>query len=189
MHTSSIPVARKPFWRRQQFWRVALPVATGLAVLIAGLVVYQQVYGSNGVSNAKNGWGVSYPPPAKPKTVKLDPQIRGIVRRFIDTAVARRNLDVAYAISGPAIRQGMTRAQFGTGRIPVVPYPVTAKTKITMKLDYSFATKARLQAFVVTPDRKVKSPHTFFVDLVKHGNTWLVNSWVPRWTPPIPTPG
>jgi hypothetical protein len=43
---------------------------------------------------------------------------------------------------------------------------------------------------VVTPDKpnltRQQETNTFFVMLVKKNGHWLVNNWVPRWTPPIP---
>jgi hypothetical protein len=181
--------SQKPVWRRRQFWRVALPIAAALSVLIAGLLTYNSIYGSNGSPNAKAGWGVTYPAPAKPKTVKLDASIGSLITRFVKTAVARKNLEAAYAISGPQIRQGMTVAQFSKGAIAVPPFAVDARTTVHVDhVVYSYANRAQLQVSLGTPGRKVSnSPHTFFADLVKQGGGWVVNTWVPRWTPPIPT--
>jgi len=188
LHTGTISTGRKPFYRREKFWRVTLPITAAVCVVVAGLLVYNAIYGSNGSPNAKNGWGVTYPVPVKPKTVKLDPAVRPLIRQFVLTAVARRNVASAYALSGPEIRQGQTRAEFAKGNIAVVPYPITKRSKIRIiKIDYSYAQRARLQVFLVTPDMKVHSPHTFFADLIKSHGRWYVNTWVPRWTPPIPT--
>jgi hypothetical protein len=185
----TVHLSQRPLWRRQQFWRVALPVFAVFAVIAAALIVYQEVYGSNGSPNAKNGWGVTYPTPKKPPTVKLDASIRPLVDKFVDTAVARTDLATAYTISGPAIRQGDTLKKFLTGNIAVIPFDVDAKTTINvMKIDYSYQNRAELQVFINTPGRKVtNSPHTFVVNLLKQDGRWLVNGWVPLWTPPIPT--
>lgn len=180
-HTS---VARQPFWRRQQFWRVALPVAAALAVIGALLVILQVSVGSNGSPNAVTGWGVTYPAPKPPKTVKLDPKAQRTATRFIRTAVARKNLDVAYRISGPGVREGMTLKQFLTGAIAVVPYKITSKTSASMKIDKSYATRAQLEMYLVTPGERGRD---FFVDMVKKNGKWFVDGWVPRGTPPIPT--
>lgn len=189
MQSGTLAPRRPPFWRRQQFWRVGLPIAALAAAVIAGLVVYNAIYGSNGAPNAKQGWGVTYPTAKNPPTVKLDASVKALVRRFIATAVARKNLDIAYAMSGPEIRQGLTRTEFAKGNIAVVPFTINDKTKITLKVIKSYATSAQLQAFIVTPgssDNK-NSPHTFYADLIKQNGHWYVNAWVPRWTPPIPT--
>lgn len=187
MQLGTLTAARKPFWRRQQFWRVTLPSLAALAAAVSGLLVYNSIYRSNGISNAKNGWGVTYPVPTKLKTVKLDPAVRLLVQRFVHTAVARRSLAAAYALSGPEIRQGMTVRQFLSGNIAVVPYTIRDNTKITIRVDSSHVHQAQLEVFLVTPGVKEHSPHTFYADVLERGGRWYVNSWVPRWTPPIPT--
>lgn len=190
--SAQLTTAARPPWRRAEFWKVAVPILGVLVALVLGLVAYQLAYGSNGQPNSLTGWGVTYPTPTKPPHVPLNQSVRGIVDKFVFTAVARKNLDVAYRISGPQIRQGQTLKQFLQGNIAVVPFDVDAKTKVKiLKVDYSYATQARLEVFLATPGRRVtNSPHSFYANLVKQGNKWYVNDWVPRWTPPIPvTPG
>jgi hypothetical protein len=180
------PLAARPPWRRPEFWKVAAPVLGVFVALVLGLVAYQMAYGSNGQPNSVTGWGVTYPTPTKPPHVPLNQSVRGIVHRFVFTAVARKNLDVAYAISGPQIRQGQTLKQFLQGNIAVVPFDVDSKTKVKiLKVDYSYATQARLEVFLATPGRRVtNSPHSFYANLVKQGNKRYINDWVPRWTSP-----
>jgi phage tail tape-measure protein len=177
-------VATTPFWRREQVWRVVLPVAAAAAVVAALLIVLDYSYGSNGVPNAAAGWGTTYATPKPPKTVKLEHQAQVIATKFVRTAVARKNLDVAYQISGPHVREGMTLKQFMTGAIPVVPYKVTSKTTASMKIDKSYATTAQVELYLATPGHRGRD---FYVDLVKKNGKWFVDGWVPRGTPPIPT--
>ena len=49
------------------------------------------------------------------KNMKVPAEVRAVAQRFIKTAVARRNLDSAYDIVGPSIKQGMTRAEWNSG--------------------------------------------------------------------------
>lgn len=187
VHPNTLGATRKPFWRRHQFWRVTLPVLAIAGGVIAGILVYNAFVGSNGTPRAQ-GWGVTYPTPKTPKTVKLDPTVRTVVKQFIATAVARKNLRAAYSMAGPQVRQGMSLEEWLKGEIAVVPFPVDAKTKADITVENSYANSAKLQILLVTPGREVKtSPHTFFADMIKKNGKWLVNSWVPRWTPPIPT--
>jgi hypothetical protein len=182
----SVRVGRQPWWRRRRFWRGAAPLIAVAGAIAAGIVALNATVGSSGSPNAPQGWGVRYPTPKAPTTVALDPRVRPLVQRFIQTAVARRNLAAAYWMAGPQVRQGMTLRQWLKGEIPVVPYPIDPTTDVQVAVDYSYARRARLEVFLVTPDRNVNSPHTFFVDLIKRHGTWYVNGWVPRWTPPIP---
>jgi len=184
LHADHVSAYRAPFWRRSGFWRVALPVLAGLSVIVAALVVLQVTVGSNGSPNAVTGWGVTYPAAKPPKTVKLDPEAQRVATKFVKTAVARKNLDVAYRLAGPHVREGMTLKQFLTGNIAVVPYKITKKTSASMKIDKSYATSAQLELYLVTPGHPGRD---FFVDMVKKNGKWYVDGWVPRGTPPIPT--
>jgi hypothetical protein len=184
LRADHVSVSRTPFWRRESFWRIALPITAALVVIGAVLVILQLSFGSNGTPNAAAGWGVTYAPPKPPKTVKFDPAAQRVATKFVNTAVARKNLDVAYRLSGPGVREGMTLKQFMTGNIAVVPYPVTSKTSANMKIDKSYATSAQVELYLTTPGYDGRD---FFVDLVKKNGKWLVDGWVPRGTPPIPT--
>jgi hypothetical protein len=100
--------------------------------------------------------------------------------RFVATAVQRQQLDEAWELAGPQIRQGMTRAEWRTGNIPVVPYPVDAAR---WKLDYTYADEVGLQVYVL-PRRGVQMrPMVFNMSLTAVGTgdarRWLVDSWTP----------
>ncbi len=163
---------------------MVLPVAAAVAVVAAVLIILQFANGSNGVPNAAAGWGTTYATPKPPKTVKLDQKAQTIATKFVRTAVARKNLEAAYQISGPHVREGMTLKEFLSGNIAVVPYKITSKTSAHMKIDHSYANKAVLELFLVTPGRAGRD---FYVDMIKVDGKWFVDGWVPRGTPPIPT--
>ena len=189
VHASQAHPSRKPLWRRQSFWKITLPVIAALAAIGAGLVVYNSYFGSGGLTVNNNGVLPKEPP--TPKTVKLDKTVHGLVLHFVKTAVARKDLAESYRLIGPDLREGITLKQWEAGNITVVPYPVDAKTTLAWeKPDYSYATSARVQVHVVTPDKpnqtRAQPTNTFFVSLVKKNGHWLVDNWVPRWTPPIP---
>jgi hypothetical protein len=174
-------VARKPPWRRQQFWRTALPILALACAAVAGVLVYNAFVGTGGV--AEKSFGTTYPVPPKPKTVKFTAAERAVARTFIQTAVARKNLEKAYAISGPGVREGMTLKQFKTGNIAVVPYLVNDGTSARMAIDQSYATSAQIEVFLDTAGQRGR---IFFMDLIKKGGKWYVNAWSPRGSPRIP---
>jgi hypothetical protein len=175
-------MARKPPWKRQQFWRAVLPVLAVACAVVAGLLVYNAFVGSNGVKD--KSFGVTYPEPVKPKTVKFSDAERAVAKKFVLTAVARKNLDQAYAISGPGVRQGMTLKEFMKGTIPVVPYLVNDKTTARLAIGQSYADSAQIQVFMDTPHQRGR---IFFMDLIKTKNgKWLVNAWSPRGSVRIP---
>jgi hypothetical protein len=134
--------------------------------------------------------------PRTPKTVKFTSHeaqdVHGLIRRFVQTAVAHRHLAESYRLLGAGpLRQNITAKQWANGQVTVAPYPVDGKTTIVFeKPESSYAKKVRLQVHVITPDRPTEIAHTgtdtFFVDAVKVHGRWLISNWVPRWTPRIP---
>jgi hypothetical protein len=183
MRADHASIAQRPLWRRQQFWRIVLPTVAVGAAIVAGLLVYNAFVGSSGITEAKH-WYVTYPTPPTPKTVKLSPATTAVARTFVQTAVARKNLAAAYAISGPGIREGMSLTKFKTGNIPVVPYLVTAETGARIAVDESYKTSALLEVYMSTPHQRDR---LFFMSLIKRKGAWFVDSWVPRASISIPS--
>jgi hypothetical protein len=56
-----------------------------------------------------------------PATVRLTPGATIVARRFIESAVARKNLAESYSIVTNEIRQGQSLKSWKTGNIAVVP--------------------------------------------------------------------
>ena len=176
-------IAKTPLWRRRQFWHVALPALAVLSVIASGLIVYDSLDGSNGISVAGKHFGVTYPDPPKPKHVKLEPGAEKVTTRFLQTAVARKNLRDAWAIAGPHIRAGLTLKQWLSGTIPVVPFKVDARTSARMAIDYSYKNRAQLEVYVKNPREKGM---VFFAEVIKRNGNWIVDGWVPRVPVSIP---
>lgn len=180
-HAHEPSIARKPIWRRQQFWRAVLPIAALIAAAVAGLLVYDAFVGSSGPK--LGSFGTTYATPPKPKTVKFSAEERAVAKKFLQTAVTRKHLDQAYAISGPGVREGMSLKQFMRGDIAVVPYLVNSGTVARMAIDQSYATSAQIEVFL---DTKGQRGRIFFMDLIKRHGQWYVNAWSPRGSPRIP---
>ncbi len=162
-----------------------LPGVAG-AVLVAGVVallVALNVGGSRGTATQKPVANApattAKPAPAKSK-VPLEPEARRVAGRFILSAVVRRNLADSYAITGPALRQGLTLKQWQTGNIPVVPYPTPELKPVHMSVTLSTKNEASIRVFldpkVTTADVK---PQIFIMQLQKSQGSWLVTAWVP----------
>ena len=125
-----------------------------------------------------------------PKAIRLEPEAKKVAGRFIQTAVARKNLEEGYALSGPAIRQGQTLKEWMTGNIAVIPYPVDAIDIAPMKVDYSYPREAQIEVALLPTDKAEKEgtkPQLFIAGLIKNKQgKWMVNAWVPRSSPPVP---
>jgi hypothetical protein len=176
-------------YRRNRLWWIVLAISIVAAILAASLVfVFTR-------SSAPQSIPLE-PDPPTPKTVKLSRSglndIHRLVRQFVYTAVAHKNLAEAYRLLGPGpVRQAFTMKQWVGGMVTVAPYPVDAKTTIGFKKpEWTYAKSVRLQVQIVTPDKpnqvKLMGTDFFYVEAHKVLGRWLVSDWVPRWTPPIP---
>jgi hypothetical protein len=160
-----------------------------IAILLAGVIAFVVTHYTNTAKSTQAPLNTAVPPKdvsKNPKTIKLDPQARAVAKKFIETAVARKNLRAAYALAGPQIKQGQSLKSWLTGDIAVIPYPVSDLDFAPMKIDYSYPNEALIEvALLPKKGSKVKSA-LFMMDLKKIRGKWLVDSWVPRGTPPVP---
>jgi len=117
-----------------------------------------------------------------PKAVKLKLHDRamalGVASKFIFTAVARKNIDRSWTLVAPEFRAGLTRRQWDTGNIPVVPYPVG---QARWKLEYSDVEGVGFQMGLFPPKGVHQRPQVFLIGLhqLKSGTEgqWVVDSW------------
>jgi len=129
---------------------------------------------------------------AKVKTFEqLDPQVRSTVRTFLATAVERRHLDQAWKVIGPSFKAGYTRKQWRTAKeLPIIPYPIDSVDKVNYYLDYASTKEILMEVGVAAPERAKMRATTFQLGLIPvgagSGRHWVVNYWMPRWTPPLP---
>jgi hypothetical protein len=185
MSADTIFEHREPI--RKPGWRKALPWV--LVVLVVGVVIAIVAikYSNTGHSTATPLTNKPAVDDSKvPPTVKLTPGATTVARRFIESAVARKNLGESYSIVTEEIRQGQSLKSWKTGNIAVVPYPVVDVKYAPMKIDFSYPAEAQIEvALLPKTGTKVKG-QLFIMDIVKRGGKWLVNSWVPRSSPPVP---
>jgi hypothetical protein len=130
---------------------------------------------------------------AQIKTYKeLDPQVRATIRTFLASAVARRHLDKSWPVIAPSMKQGYTQQSWSHAKaLPIVPYPIENVDSTQFYLDYASTKEILLEVGVSAPAAKKMRPVAFQLGLVPRGKGadrhWLVNYWMPRWTPPIPS--
>jgi hypothetical protein len=176
----------------------------GLAVLAAGalVIVLKFAGGSDNTSSAPDkGFHPTLPKPthplvnAKGVTVKtywqLDPQVRSTIKTFIATAVRREHLDKAWSTVAPSLRKGYTFDSWRhANSLPVVPYPHADIKGLQFYLDYASNKEILAEVGVAAPEKYKLRPTTFQIGLVPVGDgakkQWLVDYWMPRWTPPLP---
>ncbi len=164
----------------------------GISVFAIGAVVFAVVFLRNTGHPLPDKLSNQAASVVKPEsTVPLDPAIAPLMRKFIATAVARKNLAQAYEIVGPDLRGNLTKAQFSKGDIPVIPYPTADVQHVQYTIDYSHPTQVGLE---VGLNPKAGNPGTrrltFYIAFKKLGTGkaahWVVNYWSPRYHPPVP---
>lgn len=117
-----------------------------------------------------------------------------VAQRFVTSAVLRTGVAESWELAHSDLRQGLTRREWTTGDIPVVPYPVdTAR----WRLGYSYVDRVGLEVYVFPrPGERVRAM-VFDMELKSQrsgdGRRWRVASWAPRASgqgqpPPPPSP-
>jgi hypothetical protein len=128
----------------------------------------------------------------QPKPAKVDPEARRVAGRFILTAVARKNLDQSYGLVHPDLLQGMSKAQWRKGDIPVVYFPTADLDFASFKVDHSFQNEIMLEVLLVPPAKENLQPASFYIGLKRVGGDdgpWKVFYWAPSYRPAVPDPG
>jgi hypothetical protein len=133
----------------------------------------------------------------EPKRAPVDPKAQKVAHDFIVTAVARKNLDKAWAITHPELRSGMTLKEWETGNIPVTPITNMNKfdtSRIAFRVKESFTNEVLLEVLLLPKaGAKGVAPQSFFIGLKANGagknRHWLVNYWMTSYTPPVRSGG
>jgi len=144
----------------------------GIAVLVAGVAAYTATrFVSTGSGSAAASTSTQSVPP--------DPQALAVAKKFVATAVARKNLAEAWNLAAPVMRQNLTLAQWKTGTIPVQPYPV-AKAAVQYTVASSHPDSASYRVTFTTPPGSPTAAGDFMIGLDHSSGKWLVSSWSPR---------
>jgi hypothetical protein len=163
------------------------------AVLLAGLAAILATVVFKGTGNAFPDKFSNKPAQVSPpeKRTPVSAAEIALSRRFIETAVARKDLDTAYSFVHPDLRGGLTRAQWDRGNIPVLYYQADNAKTVGFKVDYSYQSQALFEVNLhARPGTETRPSLLFFVGLKREGGKstgrWLVNYFEPNWRPPIP---
>jgi hypothetical protein len=169
-------------FRRRVVW-------LGVVVLIGAAVAFVGFHFTNTGHPLRQSFRPGKPQ-IVPKNPKPDPftaaerrQVEAVTTRFIESAVYRQNVGESFALTTSGLRQGLTRAAWASGSIPIVPFPAAAVQTVRWRVDYSYAHEVGLKvAFYPKPasgvDRQV-----FDIGLQQKGppgtSRWLVSYWAP----------
>lgn len=118
--------------------------------------------------------------------VRLSPADRhAVIRavdRFVETAVARRDLAAAYDLTTPTLRGQMSRREWAKGDIPVLAYPVYQHG---VRIAATYRNDVSVQLFLKARRRSIE-PLGVDMELKAVGKgakrRWLVDYYLPRQT-------
>src|SRR5688572_16824526 len=99
--------------------------------------------------------------------------------RFVEDAMGRRDLASAYRLSSPALRGGLTLAQWTAGEVPVYPYTARPGSSKGWELKFREGDLAALEVFLYPGPGETTGPITVSVDVRKVGGRWLVEGLAP----------
>ncbi|MGZ8687796.1 MAG: hypothetical protein ACXWZP_05145 [Gaiellaceae bacterium] len=164
--------------RRRLMWIV---VAGGFAASLAFTAVFFWNTAEN-IETFSGGKADIYVAPKPHKLTKVErAALVSVAQRFVESAVARDRPERAFEIVGPDLRGSLSRKQWATGEIPVVPYPVASAR---WKVEYSNAEAVGLLVMVFPPKGARERPTVFSMSMVPvrlgADSRWLVNGWVPK---------
>jgi hypothetical protein len=165
-------------------------------VFAAGVIAFVSAYVLRGSAGAHAPLSTQAAQ-TTPKQVKVPPSKEAlkIARKFVETAPLRKNLDQAYNLVGPALKEGMTRKQWDTGNIPVIDYPAGNAKTSGFQVDWSYKTEMMLEVTLVArkgAGKQIRPSLGFYLGLDRQGGKpngkWQVTTWMTTWHPPQPQP-
>lgn len=164
--------------RRRLMWIV---VGGGFVASLAVTAVFFWNTAEN-IETFSGGKADIYVAPEPHKLTKAERiALVSVAQRFVESAVARDHPERAFEIVGPALGGGLSKKQWATGEIPVVPYPVDSAR---WKVEYANAEGVGLLVMVFPEKGAQVRPTVFSMNMTPlrfgEDSRWLVNGWVPR---------
>jgi hypothetical protein len=166
-------------WRRRLAWftvvviLVAGAIAAGLAAGIKWNVTYKAQGPSNIPAHIDNN-------SSKPVRLKHGDERRmlAVASRFVDSAVARKEVDRSWDLASPELRAGFTRKGWDGGNLPVPPYPVG---QAKFRLEYEDTEGVGLSVSLSPAKGSRDAPGDYLIGLHPLGSGkrrhWVVDSW------------
>lgn len=163
-------------WRRRIIWlTVTAAISTG-AVVIGFTWSNTAPYESTAPTGPLK---LTYSPPKAVRLRLHDKALAlAVVSRFIDTAVARKNVDRSWGLVAPELRAGVTRKEWDTGSMPFSPYPVAGAR---WRLLYSDVQGIGFSVALFPAKGSHQSAQVFMIGLhpveSRSHRRWLVDTW------------
>jgi len=99
---------------------------------------------------------------------------------FISGAVLRNDLSGTFGLTTEKLRGGLTRDQWMSGSIPIVPYSKDDFGKAGIQIVRA-RERSIMLLVLITPKKGSSAPQQdYYLELVPSGGRWLVNYWAPK---------
>jgi hypothetical protein len=106
-------------------------------------------------------------------------------RQFVETAVARVHVERSFGLVTPALRQGMSCAEWMTGTIPVQPFLEMIPTQSRYRVVQRSHGQRIVLVHLVSRSRDWGET-TFMLELHETGGGWFASSWTPAGAALVP---
>ena len=118
---------------------------------------------------------------AKPHLSSADSQaIAAVLTRYIPAALERKDLRLAYELSGPQVRGGMSLNEWLHGGIPIYPFPARGDKVEGWVLKWANPGDVGLDLLVQPREDAGIGPIAFNIQMTKHNGRWLVDAFWPQ---------
>jgi hypothetical protein len=172
-------------------------LACGIVLVVAGGIAAAVLLVPSVKHDDSTRADSSTPPPSnarprpqpKPKPAPHKMRLTAVEKRrllssislFVTTAVAREHPERSWPIIDPSLREGLTKREWASGNIPVVPYPAVGFDLIQLQ---SLVGSTALVEIILVPKAKSRLVRkTFEIQLhrqTRPPHLWAVSSWVPE---------
>jgi hypothetical protein len=175
--------------RQRQVFFVSLGIlAAGIIAIIVTVALPSKSHALDTPISNKPADKVANDPPAR-----VDPKAIEIARKFLLTAVVRKNLDWAYDNVHVDLKGRMSRRVWDRGNIPVIPFDAQNAETTAFIPQFSLQKEVEFEIVLVPKVHAVyagNKPLRFYLALRrekdKANGRWLVSYFEPHWKPPLP---
>ena len=162
-----------------------MTIATIAVVIAAPLVFLAAHYTTSGSPMNATGPYVNEDrfyeqPKHAPFTAAKRSEVSAVLAKFIEGAVARRDLAATWDLAGPGLREGVSHSEWLKGEIPVVPYPAAKRGQGTWNVvNYSYRDRVGLELLLFPRPRSGYSVATVEADVARgRDRRWRVDYWM-----------
>jgi hypothetical protein len=164
-------------WRRRLIWMTVTAGVVGGALAIG--FIWPNTAPPENTKPTGGPVKIAAPPKKVPLKVRERAAALAVASRFIDTAVARKNVDRAWGLVTPTLRAGYTRKQWDTANLPgIPPFPVA---EARWRLQFSDEKGIGFTMALFPTKASHQQPGVFMIGLHKVGagnhRHWLVDNW------------